>query len=34
VGSASHAVQTAEVMRRFEPVLDREVRPRFWSWAM
>jgi UDP-N-acetylglucosamine 2-epimerase (non-hydrolysing) len=24
VGSASHAVQTAEVMRRFEPVLDRE----------
>src|SRR6185295_6646996 len=22
VGSASHAVQTAEVMRRFEPVLD------------
>jgi UDP-N-acetylglucosamine 2-epimerase (non-hydrolysing) len=23
VGSASHAVQTAEVMRRFEPVLDR-----------
>ncbi len=27
VGSASHAVQTAEIMRRFEPVLDRE-RPR------
>lgn len=27
VGSASHAVQTAEIMRRFEPVLD-EVRPR------
>src|SRR4051794_14934240 len=26
VGSASHAVQTAEVMRRFEPVLD-EYRP-------
>jgi UDP-N-acetylglucosamine 2-epimerase (non-hydrolysing) len=26
VGSGSHAVQTAEVMRRFEPVLD-EVRP-------
>ena len=24
VGSASHAVQTAEVMRRFEPVLERE----------
>ena len=24
VGSASHAVQTAEVMRRFEPVLDQE----------
>jgi UDP-N-acetylglucosamine 2-epimerase (non-hydrolysing) len=24
VGSASHAVQTAEVMRRFEPVLDRD----------
>lgn len=24
VGSGSHAVQTAEVMRRFEPVLDRE----------
>jgi UDP-N-acetylglucosamine 2-epimerase (non-hydrolysing) len=24
VGSASHALQTAEVMRRFEPVLDRE----------
>ena len=24
VGSASHAVQTAEVMRRFEPVVDRE----------
>ena len=23
VGSASHAIQTAEVMRRFEPVLDR-----------
>ena len=23
VGSASHAVQTAEIMRRFEPVLDR-----------
>ncbi len=28
VGSASHAVQTAEVMRRFEPVLDRERRGR------
>jgi UDP-N-acetylglucosamine 2-epimerase (non-hydrolysing) len=27
VGSGSHAQQTAEVMRRFEPVLD-EVRPR------
>ncbi len=26
VGSASHAAQTAEIMRRFEPVLD-EVRP-------
>jgi UDP-N-acetylglucosamine 2-epimerase (non-hydrolysing) len=26
VGSASHAVQTAEIMRRFEPVLD-ETRP-------
>ena len=26
VGSASHAVQTAEIMKRFEPVLD-EVRP-------
>jgi UDP-N-acetylglucosamine 2-epimerase (non-hydrolysing) len=26
VGSASHAVQTAEIMRRFEPVLD-EVQP-------
>src|SRR5690606_932243 len=26
VGSATHAVQTAEVMRRFEPVLD-ELRP-------
>jgi UDP-N-acetylglucosamine 2-epimerase (non-hydrolysing) len=25
VGSASHAVQTAEIMRRFEPVLDREL---------
>ena len=24
VGSASHAVQTGEIMRRFEPVLDRE----------
>lgn len=24
VGSASHAVQTAEVMKRFEPVLDKE----------
>ena len=24
LGSASHAVQTAEIMRRFEPVLDRE----------
>lgn len=24
VGSASHAVQTAEIMRRFEPVVDRE----------
>lgn len=24
VGSASHAVQTAEIMRQFEPVLDRE----------
>lgn len=24
VGSASHAIQTAEIMRRFEPVLDRE----------
>ncbi len=24
VGSASHAVQTAEIMKRFEPVLDRE----------
>lgn len=24
VGSASHAVQTADIMRRFEPVLDRE----------
>ena len=24
VGSGTHAVQTAEVMRRFEPVLDRE----------
>lgn len=24
VGSATHAVQTAEIMRRFEPVLDRE----------
>jgi UDP-N-acetylglucosamine 2-epimerase (non-hydrolysing) len=24
VGSGSHAIQTAEVMRRFEPVLDRE----------
>src|SRR5258706_10708037 len=24
VGSASHAVQTAEVMRRFEPVLEQE----------
>jgi UDP-N-acetylglucosamine 2-epimerase (non-hydrolysing) len=24
VGSASHAVQTAEIMRRFEPVLERE----------
>lgn len=27
VGSASHAVQTAEIMRRFEPVLD-EAQPR------
>jgi UDP-N-acetylglucosamine 2-epimerase (non-hydrolysing) len=25
VGSASHAVQTAEIMRRFEPILDREL---------
>ena len=25
VGSGSHAMQTAEVMRRFEPVLDREL---------
>lgn len=25
VGSASHAVQTAEIMRRFEPVLDTEL---------
>lgn len=25
VGSASHAVQTAEIMRRFEPVLDKEL---------
>jgi UDP-N-acetylglucosamine 2-epimerase (non-hydrolysing) len=25
VGSASHALQTAEIMRRFEPVLDREL---------
>src|SRR5262252_6597484 len=24
VGSASHAVQSAEIMRRFEPVLERE----------
>ena len=24
VGSATHAVQTAEIMRRFEPVLDQE----------
>src|SRR5256885_14294172 len=24
VGSSSHAVQTAEIMRPFEPVLDRE----------
>ncbi len=24
VGSASHAIQTADIMRRFEPVLDRE----------
>src|SRR4051812_1861087 len=24
VGSSSHAVQTAEIMRRFEPVLERE----------
>jgi len=24
VGSGSHAVQTAEVMKRFEPVLDKE----------
>ena len=24
VGSASHAVQTAEIMRRFEPVIDKE----------
>ena len=24
VGSASHAVQTAEIMRRFEPVLDAQ----------
>jgi UDP-N-acetylglucosamine 2-epimerase (non-hydrolysing) len=24
VGSGSHAVQTAEIMRRFEPILDRE----------
>ena len=24
VGSASHAIQTAEIMRRFEPVLDQE----------
>src|SRR5258708_19964644 len=24
VGSASHAVQTAEIMRRFEPVLEQE----------
>jgi UDP-N-acetylglucosamine 2-epimerase (non-hydrolysing) len=25
VGSASHAVQTAEIMRRFEPILDQEM---------
>ena len=25
VGSGSHAIQTAEIMRRFEPVLDREL---------
>ena len=24
VGSATHAVQTAEILRRFEPILDRE----------
>ena len=27
VGSASHAVQTAEIMRRFEPVIDAEKPP-------
>ena len=30
VGSASHAVQTAEIMRRFEPVLGP---PRCWWWG-
>ena len=33
VGSGSHAVQTAEVMRRFEPVVDEKNRRAFWSLA-
>jgi UDP-N-acetylglucosamine 2-epimerase (non-hydrolysing) len=33
VGSGTHAVQTAEVMRRFEPVLDAIGRPACWSSA-
>ena len=31
VGSGTHAVQTAEVMRRFEPVLDAATSRRAWS---
>ena len=34
VGSGSHAQQTADIMKRFEPVLDETARRRFWSWAM
>ena len=33
VGSGTHAVQTAEVMRRFEPVLDAAPAVRAWSWS-